>query len=1032
MHDSSAALISELQRQLRGEVRFDDGSRALYATDASNYRQVPIGVILPRDAEDVANAVAYCRARSIPLLGRGGGTSLAGQCCNTAVVFDFSKYMHRVLEIDPDTRRARVQPGTPLDILRAAARPHGLTFGPDPATHQYCTLGGMIGNNSCGVHSMFAAFYGPGPTTADNVESLELLTYDGTRMRVGATSDAEHDAILARGGRQAQIYRQLRAFVERYAPLIRREYPDIFRRVSGYNLPALLPENGFHVARAVVGSESTLALTLEATVTLLAERPARVLVVLGYPSVYEAADHVTDVTQFRPVGLEGMDDRLLEDLIDIGVSPQETEVLPEGKGWLLVEFGADTADAARDEARRFADTIGRHADAPSCRIVDDPHEQERIWKLRESGLAATAHVSGQSPTWPGWEDSSVPPDRLGVYLRQLQKLFEKFDYTADLYGHFGQGCVHCRIDFDFRTDAGVAKFRTFMQEAADLVVRHGGSLSGEHGDGQARGELLERMFSPELLQAHREFKAIWDPDGRMNPGKVIDARPLDADLRLGPDYQPVKPLTWFRYPDDDGDFAHATQRCVGVGKCRKQEGGTMCPSYMVTREEKHSTRGRARLLFEMLRGDPLDHRWQSEEVKEALDLCLACKGCKGECPVAVDMATYKAEFLSHYYESHPRTRSAYAFGLISRWAALAEFAPRLVNFITQTPGVRTMAKLAAGMPLARQIPAFAPVTFREKFVHRTPLRGPDHPKVVLWTDTFNDHFHPESLMSAVEVLEACGFRVEIPVDRLCCGRPLYDYGLLADARRYLEQIMRSLEREIEAGVPIVVLEPSCAAVFKDELGNLFPEHPAATRLKEQVCSLGAFLEKHRDRLPAMTLQRRTLVHGHCHQKALGGISAELSILKKLGAQCEVPDSGCCGMAGSFGFEREHYDISVAVGERVLLPEVRRTPLDTIIVADGFSCREQIAQHTPRRALHFADVLSLALKRSPHGPPGDFPERETTHGYESDVLTGRELAVMGTGVAMLALASAAVIRHNRRKEEQTYAATRDDGAIGRAR
>ena len=959
-------LAAALRRSVRGEVRFDRGSRALYATDGSNYRQVPIGVVIPRDGEDVINALARCREHGAPVLGRGAGTSLAGQCCNVAVVFDFSKYMHRVLEIDPGMRRARVQPGAPLDTLRSAAARYGLTFGPDPSTHQYCTLGGMIGNNSCGVHSVMAALYGPGPATADSIESLEIVTCDGARMRVGATSDAEFETIVRRGGAQAGLYLRLRAFTDRYADLIRREFPDIPRRVSGYNLPALLPENGFHVARALVGSESTLAITLEATATLLPAFPQRVLVVLGYPSVYEAADHVQDVLGHHPIGLEGMDDMLVADLRRLGVPQEQIDLLPEGAGWLLAEFGGDTAEEAREQADALASSLRGRADAPSIRVVHERAEQGRIWELRESGLAATAHVAGQNPTWPGWEDSSVPPERLGAYLRELRALFEKFEYSPDLYGHFGQGCVHCRIDFDLVTQPGIAKFRAFMEESADLAVRHGGSLSGEHGDGQARGELLNRMFSGDMLQAFREFKSMWDPDWRMNPGKLIDANPLDAQLRLGAGYHPASPPTWFRFPDDGGDFAHATRRCVGVGKCRKTDAGTMCPSYMVTREEQHSTRGRARLLFEMLEGDPLQGGWQDEHVKEALDLCLACKGCKGECPVSVDMATYKAEFLAHYYEEHRRPRTAFTFGLIHHRAGLAEIAPRLVNLATQAPVFRALAKLAAGMPLGRRIPAFAPQTFRHRFLARPRRQAAGGPLVILWPDTFNDHFHPDTAMAAVDVLEASGFRVEIPRARLCCGRPLYDYGLLAGARRHLREIMNSLGAEIDAGVPIVGLEPSCAAVFRDELPNLFPEDERARRLSEQVFSLGAFLTAHAESLPPLKLPRRALLHGHCHQKALSSLDGETSMLERLGLLWKPIDSGCCGMAGSFGFERDHYEMSIAVGERVLLPAVRAASRDTLIIADGFSCREQIAQATDRRALHLADVLRMAMRATQTG------------------------------------------------------------------
>ena len=624
------ALSGDLRSAIGGEVRFDAGSRALYATDSSNYRQVPIGVVIPRHADDVERGVGVARQHGAPVLGRGGGTSLAGQCCNAAIVFDFSKEMHHVIGVDPARRIARVQPGLVLDDLRAEAGRHGLTFGPDPATHSWCTLGGMIGNNSCGVHSVMADFYGEGPTTAHNVDALEVLTYRGVRQWLGSVDGEIYRRVMSDGGPRADLLGRLKSFQQQYADLIRREFPAIPRRVSGYNLPALLPENGFHVARALVGSESTLALVLAADVHLIPAMPHRRLVVLGFDDVYAAADHVPDVLAYRPVGLEGFDNRLVRDLRATGLGAGDLRLLPEGNGWMLVEFGGAAEEEAEAAAQEFTADIRRRRPEVSVMVFDRPEDQHRIWTIRESGLAATAHVSGEHPTWPGWEDSAVPPERFGAYLRDIRALFDRHGYEADLYGHFGQGCLHCRIDFDLRSAEGIARFRAFMTEAADLVKSYGGSLSGEHGDGQARGELLDRMFSPEMLQAFREFKSIWDPDWKMNPGKVIDARPLDADLRLGTGYAPPAVSTWFQYPDDGGSFSHATRRCVGVGKCRKHESGTMCPSYMATREERHSTRGRARLLFEMLEGDPLTGQWQSEEVREALDLCLACKGCRDE------------------------------------------------------------------------------------------------------------------------------------------------------------------------------------------------------------------------------------------------------------------------------------------------------------------------------------------------------------------------------------------------------------------
>ncbi len=950
------ALATELRRKIRGEVRFDPGSKALYSTDASNYRQVPIGVVVPRTLEDVIETVALCRRYGAPLLPRGGGTSQAGQCCNVAVVMDFSKYLNSVLEVDPDRKKARVQPGVILDEVRNAAERHHLTFGPDPSTHNRCTLGGMIGNNSCGVHSIMAG------NTVDNVEELEILTYDGLRLRVGRAGEQELEARIRAGGREGEIYGKLRALRDRYADLIRERYPRIPRRVSGYNLDQLLPENGFHLARALVGTEGSCVTLLEATLRLVYSPPARTLVVLGYEDIYRASDQVMEIMAHRPIGLEGMDDHLVDYMRRKGMLPESVALLPEGGGWFLVEFGGESREEANDRARGLMDALRRGSSAPSSRLFDDPAGRQMVVALRESGFGASAHVPGMRNTWPGWEDSAVPPEKLGGYLREFRQLLEEYGYHGAFYGHYGQGCVHALIDFDLTTAEGIASFRAFIDEGAELVVRYGGSLSGEHGDGQARAELLPKMFGEELVQAFREFKAIWDPHGRMNPGKVVDPYRADENLRLGADYRPAQPATHFRFPEDGGSFAEATLRCVGVGKCRRLDSGTMCPSFMATREERYSTRGRTRLLFEMLRGEVITGGWRDERVKEALDLCLACKGCKGDCPVNVDVATYKAEFLSHYYAGRLRPRGAYLFGLIMYWARLAEIAPGVANFLTQTPLLRNVAKAAAGVAPQRQIPVFAPESFKRWFGRRVSRRL-DGPKVILWPDTFNNHFQPEVGRAAVEVLEAAGYRVEIPERHLCCGRPLYDYGMLNLAKRLLRQVLDALGPEIDAGVPVVGLEPSCLSVFRHELPSLFPEDERAQRLSRQSFLLSEFLERGVEGYLPPRLERKALVHGHCHQKSVLQMADEKSILSRMGMDFELLDSGCCGMAGPFGFEKAHYDLSIKIGERVLLPAVRSAPDDVLVIADGFSCREQIAQCTDHRALHLAQLLQMALKQT---------------------------------------------------------------------
>ena len=949
----AAALASALRREIRGEVRFDNGSRALYATDASNYRQVPIGVVLPRDANDVIATVALARKFGAPVLARGGGTSLAGQCCNVAVVLDFSKYMNEVVELDARKKFARVQPGIILDDLRNEAEKHNLTFGPDPATHTHCTIGGMIGNNSCGVHALMAG------KTVDNIEELEILTYDGVRMRVGATTDAEIEQIIREGGRRGEIYAGMRSIRDRFADLVRQRYPKIPRRVSGYNLDELLEENGFNVARALVGTESTCVVVLEAKCRLVYSPPARTLVVLGYKDIYLAADDVPRLLEFNPIGLEGVDDRLVNDMRSKGLNVDKLTLLPDGAGWLLVEFGGEDKREADAHAQKMIDALHRAAHPPSFKRYDDKREEKSVWAIRESGLGATAFVPGKPRTWEGWEDSAVDPKHLGKYLRDLRKLLDRYGYVGDLYGHFGQACVHTRNNFDLETAEGIAKYRAYVDEAADLCVKYNGSLSGEHGDGQSRAELLPKMFGDELVGAFREFKSLWDPEWKMNPGKVVNPYRITENLHLGANFRPWSPKTHFSYPEDQGRLDRAVLRCVGVGKCRRMDGGTMCPSFMVTREEQHSTRGRARLLFEMFEGEAIPSDWRNDAVKDALDLCLSCKGCKGDCPVNVDMATYKAEFLSHYYSWRLRPIAAYTMGWIHIWSRFAAHAPWLAN------ASMSLMKPLLGIAPQRTMPRYARRTFRQLFSGAPAARAaggggaPPKKKVLLWPDTFNNYFHPETAMAAVKVLESAGYQVTIPRTNLCCGRPLYDWGFLGMAKKQLRTILRELRSELSEGTPIVGLEPSCVSVFRDELGNLFAADEDAQRLQKSAMTLSEFLDRENVRLPQ--IKRKALVQSHCHHNAIMRFTAEESVMKKMGLDFEHPDTGCCGMAGAFGFEKEHYDISIRAGERALLPKVRETPADALIIADGFSCREQIEQTTGRHALHLAEVLEMALR-----------------------------------------------------------------------
>jgi FAD/FMN-containing dehydrogenase/Fe-S oxidoreductase len=1048
----ASGLAEALRRQIHGEVRFDRGSLALYSTDASNYRQVPIGVVLPRHAGDVLAAISLCREFNAPVLCRGGGTSLAGQCCNVAVILDFSKYMAKILEIDPARRIACVQPGVVLDHLRNAAEKFHLTFAPDPASHDRCTIGGMIGNNSCGVHSVMAG------KTDDNIEELEIVTYDGVRMKVGADFIHAHvgaDAPVRPGSatdpsgdnlpepalskrsaskglsggpevsgrsaseRASQIYTSLKQIADHYANLIRQKFPNIPRRVSGYNLNYLLPEN-FHLARSLVGSEGTCATVLEATCRLVESPPERVLAVVAYPDIFQCADRVPEIMEHKPIGLEGFDDIMVGYTRSKGINSEGLALLPEGGGWLLVEFGASTAEEAESQARGMIAALNRSAIPPNVRLCSG-QQAKRLWEVRESSLGATSHVPGEPLTWEGWEDAAVAPEKLGGYLRDLRKMMADFGYKGSLYGHFGHACVHTRLNFDFQSKEGIAKFRKFVEEAADLVVSYGGSLSGEHGDGQARAELLPKMFGPDLIEAFRKFKSVWDPDWKMNPGKVIEPYKLDENLRLGANYAPWEPETRFQFPADHGSLTQATLRCVGVGKCRREQGGVMCPSYRVTREEEHSTRGRAHLLWEMTQGPTREDGiirdgWRSEEVKQSLDLCLACKGCKSDCPVSVDVATYKAEFLSHYYEGRVRPLRNYAFGNIDLWARLASNAPGLVNLATQLPFLRDIAKAVAGIPKQRSIPAFAPETFRSWFQRTRPRKaaaGTDGkgtasavpystertralaPEVLLWPDTFNNYFLPDTAKAAVEVLETAGFRVTIPQINLCCGRPLYDFGMLDRAEKLLLQILDELSPEIEAGIPIIGLEPSCVAVFRDELLNLFPNDARAQKLARQTFLLSEFLELHSQNSPLPQFNRKALLHGHCHHKSIMKMTAEESLLRRIGIDFTAPAPGCCGMAGSFGFEHDKYEVSTAIGELELLPAVRKAPADWLIIADGFSCREQIAQGTGRHALHLAEVLQMMLADPPQ-TPDPFPESDHVRQREDAVRASMRRAGLGLG------------------------------------
>ncbi|WP_256639150.1 FAD-binding and (Fe-S)-binding domain-containing protein [Streptomyces murinus] len=969
-----AALIAALRAEVDGEVRFDAGSRGAYATDGSNYRQVPLGVVVPRTVEAGARAVSVCARFAAPVLSRGGGTSLAGQSTNTAVVIDWSKYCTDLITVDPERRTCVVEPGIVLDELNARLARHRLQFGPKPSTHSHCALGGMIGNNSCGAS---AQAYGK---TADNVRRLEILTYDGQRAWVGPTPPAERARIIAGGGRLAELYTGLDRIATDHLADIRRGYPKIPRRVSGYNLDSLLPENGFDVAKALVGSEGTLVTVLRAELDLVPVPPYQSLLVLGYDDICAAADDVPRLLEHcSPTQLEALDGRMAQLMREEGAYLDSLDILPEGDSWLMVQYSGDSQEDVDGQAHALLRAVGRDENSPAVAFSDDPGREQKMLRAREAGLGVTARPPDDRETWEGWEDSAVPPERLGDYLRDLKELFEEFDYDhPSLYGHFGQGCVHTRIPFGLRTAEGVANFRHFLERAADLVTSYGGSLSGEHGDGQARGELLTRMFGERLVGAFGELKALFDPDDRMNPGKIVRPQPVDGQLRLGADWRPDTPTTRFGFPDDEHSFTRAVLRCVGIGNCRSHSGGVMCPSYRATREEEHSTRGRARLLFEMLNGhadSAIRDGWRSTAVRDALDLCLACKGCKSDCPTGVDMATLKAEFLSHHYEGRPRPAAHYALGWLPLWARLSRLAPSLVNSALHAPGPARAGKLLAGVDGSRAAPVFA----EESFVQWWRARADDPPDpadprtVLLWPDTFTTYFHPAIGRSAVRVLEDAGFRVAVPTRPVCCGLTWISTGQLDTAKRVLRRTLDVLAPFLQAGTPVIGLEPSCTAVFRSDAPELLPDDPDVRRLAGQVRTFAEQLVHHAPddwRPPA--LARQALVQTHCHQHAVLKDDADRALMRRAHLDADVLDEGCCGLAGNFGFERGHHEVSMAVAEQGVLPAVRGAAPDSLVLADGFSCRTQIEEGgTGRRALHLAEALAFALDGN---LPSDHPER----------------------------------------------------------
>ncbi|WP_043724904.1 FAD-binding and (Fe-S)-binding domain-containing protein [Kutzneria sp. 744] len=898
----TSRLVERLRAEVDGEVLADAGTRAMYAADASNYRHVPLVVARPRTVDAAVAAVGVAAELGVPITSRGAGTSIAGNACGEGLVLDFSRHLHRVIDVDPSARTAVVQPGVVPDVLNGIAGKHGLHFAPDPSTHSRCTIGGMIGNNACGAHSVAWG------KTVDNVESLDVLLPDGTRFDAGpVTSDV------------LPVHGRLRALRDDVMAAVRTGFPRIPRRVSGYNLDQLLPEHSFHVGRALVGSEGTLVTVLGATVRLVEVPRSRALVVLGFEDTYAAADQVVSLLSLDVLAIEGVNEAIVSILRQRKPGTPGLRDLPAGRSWLFVETVSPDA------------VVAAMPGATGSVVVTDPLRMRELWQIREDGAGLATRMSDGAEAWSGWEDAAVPPDRLGAYLRDFDQLLGRHGRRGPTYGHYGDGCLHVRIDFDLHGPG----YRSFMEEAADLVVSHGGSLSGEHGDGQARSELLPRMYSPEIMAAFGRFKAIFDPRGLMNPGRIVDPLPLDADLRVvvAPARIPLR--TSLALHADSGSLAAASRRCVGVGKCLTTSGGVMCPSYRATREEKHSTRGRARLLFDMLNGSVVRGGFRSVEVRDALDLCLSCKGCKRDCPVDVDMATYKAEFLHQHYRGRLRPMSHYSMGFLPLWLAVF---PGLVRALGD---VRVVKRLG-GIDPRRAMPAVASRSFRSRFQSSTA-----GDPVVLFSDTFTDHFDPQVGVDAVRVLEHLGFSVSLPRKRVCCGLTWMSTGQLGMARRVLRRTARVMDG---SSAPVVGLEPSCTAFLRNDALEL-TDDPAVQRLAGRVRTFAEQIAPVVGPLGSAS----AVMQPHCHQYADLGLDADRQVLTAVGVEADVLDAGCCGLAGNFGFENGHYDVSVAVAEHALLPAIRAT--DATVLADGFSCRTQLRQLTDREPVHLATLLA---------------------------------------------------------------------------
>lgn len=936
-----AQLLNALRDAGLRDVLTDDTSRAAYSSDASLYRIPPAAIVRPHDRDEVLAALAACRDLGVPITARGGGTSIAGNAIGPGVVLDFSKHMNQVLELDPEAGTARVQPGIVHAGLQRQALAAGWRYGPDPSSHTRCTIGGMIGNNACGSRALG---YGK---TSDNLLALESLLADGSVLNTSA-SDGRADAVAC-----SPLLADLDALVGSELALIRQEFGRFGRQVSGYALQQLLPENGFDVTRFLAGSEATLAIATEATVRLVKEPAHRLLVVLGYADIYDAGDAAVGLLPFDPVAVEGMDRRIV-DILTARRGPGAVPPLPRGDGWLFVELVGDDPTSLH----LIAEQVVAQSDSIDASIVDDAATAAALWRVREDGAGLSGRSPRDQPAHAGWEDAAVPPAALGPYLREFDALMLDHDLTGLPYGHFGDGCLHIRIDFPLASPGGTDVFARFLDASAELVGKYGGSLSGEHGDGRARSGLLPHMYSAEAIDLFGRVKRLFDPTGLLNPGVLVDPDAPTDHLRIPSAKRPSPPLALL-YPHDGGDFSSAVHRCTGVGKCRADNGGThgvMCPSYLATGDEKDSTRGRARVLQEMLNGE-LVHGWDAPEVHDALDLCLSCKGCLSDCPTGIDMASYKAEVLHQTYKGKRRPASHYSLGRLPQWVRLSRKTSRLASKAGRVGGKFSFAKRLAGVDPRRSVPDLAPRTFRAWCAaNDVPTFGESDGvagRVVLLVDTFTNYFSPALGESAVRVLRAAGVQPVILERDGCCGLTLISTGQLDQAKKTLGKSIDDLDMAAAQGLPIIGLEPSCTAVYRSDAEELVGSD-SARRVGASVVTLAEFLSSLPDWAPPDLTGTRVIAQPHCHHHAVMGWSPDAALLARAGAQVQRL-SGCCGLAGNFGVEQGHYEISVKIAERQLLPALA-ADVDAVLLADGFSCRTQADDLAQRPGVHLAQLL----------------------------------------------------------------------------